>query len=99
MYREDPVIEFRRSRWRRWSGLVAILLIAAPVIARETIVLQKSGTDPQARGADATLKQASPNNNNVETLFPLKAKLKRFKTPLSSLICRAFQMLGLSKRR
>ena len=74
MYREDPVIEFRRSRWRRWSGLVAILLIAAPVIARETIVLQKSGTDPQARGADATLKQASPNNNNVGNTISVESK-------------------------
>src|ERR1700722_20307398 len=74
MYKEDPVIEFRRSRWRRWSGLVAILLIAAPVIARETIVLQKSGTDPQARGADATLKQASPNNNNVGNTISVESK-------------------------
>jgi hypothetical protein len=65
MYREHPVIEIRRSFWRRWSGLVAMLLIAVPVIARETIVLQKSGTDPQARGADATLNQALPNGNNV----------------------------------
>src|SRR5580700_7077243 len=65
MYREDPVIEVRRSFLRRWSGLVAMLLIAVPVIARETIVLQKSGTDPQARGADATLNQALPNGNNV----------------------------------
>ncbi len=46
-------------------ALAMVLLVAAPVIARETIVLQKSGTDPQARGADATLKQASPNSNNV----------------------------------
>jgi PQQ-like domain len=65
MYRKDPVNGVRRSGWRRWSGLVAILLIAAPVIARETIVLQKSGTDPQARGGDATLNQSSPNSNSV----------------------------------
>src|ERR1700722_1229860 len=65
MYREDPVNGIRRSRWRRWSGLVAMLLIAAPVIARETIVLQKSGTDPQARGGDATLSQSAPNSNSV----------------------------------
>jgi hypothetical protein len=44
---------------------VTALLIAAPVIAREQIVLQKSGTDPQLRGEDATLSQASPNSNNV----------------------------------
>jgi hypothetical protein len=65
MYREDPVNGVRRSGWRRWSGLVAMLLIAAPVIARETIVLQKSGTDPQARGEDATLLQATPGVNDV----------------------------------
>jgi hypothetical protein len=41
------------------------LLLAAPVIARETIVLQKSATDSQARGADATLNQASATTNNV----------------------------------
>jgi hypothetical protein len=44
---------------------VLSLSLAAPLVARETIVLQKSGTDPQARGADATLTQASPNSNNV----------------------------------
>jgi len=65
MYTEHPVIELRRTRWRRWSSLVVMLLIAAPVIARETIVLQKSATDLQARGADATLNQALPNGNNV----------------------------------
>jgi hypothetical protein len=36
-----------------------------PLIARETIVLQKSATDAQARGGDATLNQASPNSHNV----------------------------------
>jgi len=65
MYTEHPVIEVRRTRWRRWSSLVVMLLIAAPVIARETIVLQKSATDTQARGADATLNQLLPNGNNV----------------------------------
>src|ERR1700732_4756695 len=65
MYREHPEIGIRRSFWRRWTALVAMLLIAAPVIARETIVLQKSATDTQARGADATLNQLLPNGNNV----------------------------------
>jgi hypothetical protein len=45
--------------------LFAVLLLAVPLIARETIVLQKSATDTQARGGDATLNQASPNSNNV----------------------------------
>ena len=60
-----PVIGNRRADWRRWACLALALLLAAPVIARETIVLQKSGTDSQARGADATLLQASPGNNSV----------------------------------
>ncbi|MGB8521657.1 MAG: DNRLRE domain-containing protein, partial [Candidatus Acidiferrales bacterium] len=60
-----PVIRIRRTCRRRWLSLALALLVAAPVIARETIVLQKSGTDPQARGADATLNQASPTSNNV----------------------------------
>jgi hypothetical protein len=45
--------------------LALALGLAAPVIARETIVLQKSATDTQARGADATLNQASATTNNV----------------------------------
>src|SRR5580700_6277412 len=65
MFRKYPVIGIQRTSWRRWCALVMGLLIAAPVIARETIVLQKSGTDPQARGADATLLQATPGVNDV----------------------------------
>src|SRR5580658_2240109 len=65
MHRQYSMIRLRRTSWRRWCALVTALLIAAPVIAREQIVLQKSGTDPQARGEDATLNQASPNSNNV----------------------------------
>jgi hypothetical protein len=65
MYVQHPMIGIQRTSWRRWCAFVAALLIAAPVLARETIVLQKSSTDQQLRGADATLKQASPNNNNV----------------------------------
>jgi len=65
MDRQRLALAIRRDSWCRWCALVMALLTAAPVIARETIVLQKSGTDPQARGADATLKQASPNSNNV----------------------------------
>ncbi len=65
MYKQHSIIGLERTSWCRWCALVTALLIAAPVIAREQIVLQKSGTDPQARGEDATLKQASPNSNNV----------------------------------
>jgi len=65
MFRQDPVIGIQRTSWCRWCALVTALLIAAPVIARETIVLQRSSTDPQARGADATLSQSSPNSNSV----------------------------------
>ena len=65
MVRQHPLIGIRRTYRRRWFTLALALLLAAPVIARETIVLQKSGTDSQARGADATLIQATPNSNNV----------------------------------
>ena len=65
MYRQHWSIEIRRTTWCRWCGFVLSLSLAAPLVARETIVLQKSGTDPQARGADATLNQGSPNSNNV----------------------------------
>jgi hypothetical protein len=65
MDRQHPLIGIQRSYRRRWLALGLALLPAAPVIARETIVLQKSGTDSQARGADATLIQATPNSNNV----------------------------------
>jgi hypothetical protein len=65
MYKQHSIIGLERTSWCRRCALVTALLIAAPVIAREQIVLQKSGTDPQARGEDATLKQASPNSNNV----------------------------------
>ncbi len=64
MFRQDPVIG-TQACWCRWCALVAALLIAAPVIAREQIVLQKSGTDSQARGEDATLLQLTPSVNEV----------------------------------
>jgi hypothetical protein len=73
MFRQDPVIGTQTS-WRRWCALVTALLIAAPVIAREQIVLQKSGTDPQARGEDATLNQAAPNGNNVGNTLTVSGK-------------------------
>src|ERR1700733_8222446 len=65
MYKRYPVIEIRRTYRLRWVGLGLALLLAVPVIARETIVLQKSATDLQARGADATLSQANATTNNV----------------------------------
>jgi len=65
MARQRPVIGIQRICRRRWFSLALALGLAAPVIARETIVLQKSATDSQARGADATLNQASPTTNNV----------------------------------
>src|SRR5271156_6799448 len=65
MDRQGPVIGIQRADWRRWVALALALLLAAPVIARETIVVQKSGTDSQARGADATLLQATPTTNDV----------------------------------
>jgi hypothetical protein len=69
MDRQGPEIGMQRADWRRWVALTLALLLAAPVIARETIVLQKSVTDSQARGADATLLQASPTTNAVGNTF------------------------------
>jgi hypothetical protein len=63
--KEHPVTGIRRTYWCRWSTLLLALLLAAPVIARETVVLQKSSTDLQLRGEDATLLQASPTTNDV----------------------------------
>jgi hypothetical protein len=65
MARRHPVMGIRRIYRRRWFSLALALGLAAPVIARETIVLQKSATDTQARGADATLNQALATTNNV----------------------------------
>ena len=65
MDRQRPVIGIQHTDWRRWVALALALLLAAPVIARETIVLQKSTTDTQARGADATLLQVTPTVNDV----------------------------------
>ena len=65
MESQHPVTGIRRICRARWFTLALALLLAAPVIARETVVLQKSATDPQARGADATLIQTTPGSNNV----------------------------------
>src|ERR1700683_5405900 len=65
MDRQQPVVGIQRTSWHRCPVLLVALLLAAPLIARETIVLQKSATDAQARGGDATLNQGSPNSNNV----------------------------------
>lgn len=57
------VAQIRRVAWlKAWSMLMA-LFMAGPVIAREQITIQKSGTNPQLRGADATLIQANPTVN------------------------------------
>ena len=57
------VAQIRRIAWlKAWSMLMA-LFMAGPVIAREQITIQKSGTNPQLRGADATLNQANPTVN------------------------------------
>jgi hypothetical protein len=65
MDRQHPVIEIQRPYRCRWFSLGLALLLAAPLTARETIVLQKSATDPQARAQDATLNQANAGSNNV----------------------------------
>jgi hypothetical protein len=63
MMAESRIIQFwRDARLRVWSvGLM--LFLAAPVLAREQVTIQKSGTNPQIRAADATLLQGNPTTN------------------------------------
>src|ERR1700731_2216414 len=63
MMAELRIIRFwRDARLRAWSvGLM--LFMAAPVLAREQVTIQKSGTNPQIRAADATLIQGNPTTN------------------------------------
>jgi hypothetical protein len=46
-----------------WS-MVLVLFLAAPVLAREQVTIQKSGINPQIRAADATLNQANQSTNS-----------------------------------
>src|ERR1700678_279436 len=73
MDRQQPVVGIQRRSWHRCPVLLVALLLAAPVIARETIVLQKSATDQQLRGGDATLNQGSPTSNNVGTTVTVES--------------------------
>ena len=54
---------WRSACLKGWSTLM-VLILAAPVLAREQVTIQKSGTNPQLRGADATLIQANPTVNS-----------------------------------
>jgi hypothetical protein len=52
-----------RAVWlKRWS-MMLVLFLAAPVLAREQVTIQKSGTNLQLRAADATLDDANQNTN------------------------------------
>jgi hypothetical protein len=53
-----------RVAWPKgWSALL-VLFLAAPAMAREQVTIQKSASNPQLRGADATLIQSTPNTNS-----------------------------------
>ncbi|MGH9714367.1 MAG: DNRLRE domain-containing protein [Candidatus Acidiferrales bacterium] len=52
------------STWVKGWSMAMALFLAAPVLAREQITIQKSGTNPQLRASDATLDQANPNTKN-----------------------------------
>jgi len=52
-----------RVLWLKPASLLLALIIAPPVLAREKVVIQKSGANPQIRAADATLNQGTPNTN------------------------------------
>jgi hypothetical protein len=51
------------TAWRKGSSIALVLFLAAPVLAREQVTIQKSGANPQLRAADATLIQANPTTN------------------------------------
>lgn len=53
-----------RAAWLKGWSLALMPFLAAPVLAREQVTIQKSGTNSQIRAADATLNQANPNTNS-----------------------------------
>jgi hypothetical protein len=56
-----------RAAWRKGWSIGLALYLAAPVLAREQVTIQISGTNLQLRAADATLDQANPNTNSGAT--------------------------------
>ena len=44
-----------RVLWLKGLSILMVLSLAAPVLAREQVTIQKSGTNPQLRAADSTL--------------------------------------------
>jgi hypothetical protein len=52
-----------RAAWLKGWSIAVMLILAAPVVAREQVTIQKSGTNPQLRAADATLDQGNQNTN------------------------------------
>jgi PQQ-like domain len=52
----------RGARAKGWTMAVTLFL-AGPLLAREQLTIQKSSTNLQLRGVDATLSQANPTSN------------------------------------
>jgi hypothetical protein len=49
--------------WAKGWSMALALFLAAPLLAREQITIQKSATNAQLRAVDATLSQANPTTN------------------------------------
>jgi hypothetical protein len=52
-----------RVLWLKGLSILMVLSLAAPVLAREQVTIQKSGTNPQLRAADSTLDQGNATTN------------------------------------
>jgi hypothetical protein len=64
MITEVGITQTWRAAWLKGWSMALMLFLAAPVLAREQVTIQKSGPNPQIRAADATLNQANPNSNS-----------------------------------
>jgi hypothetical protein len=63
MITEVRITQTWRAAWLKGWSMALMLFLAAPVLAREQVTIQKSGANPQLRAADATLIQANPTTN------------------------------------
>ena len=64
MIAKSGITQAWRPAWLKGWSVVLVLFLAAPVLAREKVTIQKSGTNPQIRAADATLDQANQTTNS-----------------------------------
>jgi len=64
MIAKSGITQAWRPAWLKGWSVVLVLFLPAPVLAREQVTIQKSGTNPQIRAADATLDQANQTTNS-----------------------------------